>query len=65
LLTKKEKVILEFRKKGFKQIDIAKKLNISQPAVSAFEKNALGKIRSAKKILSFVKEIGFKYEEEE
>ena len=64
MLTKKEKEILELRKKGFKQIDIAVKLKISQPAVSAFESNALKKIRNAKRILEFVKELGFEYEEE-
>ena len=64
MLTRKEKEILELRKKGFKQIDIAFKLKISQPAVSAFESNALKKIRNAKRILEFVKELGLEYEEE-
>ena len=64
MLTKKEIRILELRKKGLKQKDIASKLNISQPAVSAFENNALKKIRSAKKIMEFVKKLGIKYEEE-
>ncbi len=64
MLTKKEKQILELRKKGLKQNDIASKLKISQPAVSAFESNALRKIRDAKKIMEFVKELGIEYEEE-
>lgn len=64
MLTKKEKQILELRKKGLKQNDIASKLKISQPAVSAFETNALRKIRDAKKIMEFVKELGIEYEEE-
>ena len=64
MLTTKEKQILELRKKGFKQVDIASKLKISQPAVSAFESNAIRKIRSAKKVIDFVKEKGIDYEEE-
>jgi Tfx family DNA-binding protein len=64
MLTKKEKQILELRKKGLKQGEIASKLKISQPAVSAFESNALRKIRDSKKIMDFVKELGIKYEED-
>jgi|TARA_Y100000310_G_C19996644_1_gene496541 transcriptional regulator len=47
-----------------KQNEIATKLKISQPAVSAFENNAIKKIRSAKKIMEFVKELGIEYEED-
>ena len=64
MLTKKEKQILELRKKGFKQLDIASKLKISQPAVSAFESNALRKVRDAEKSIKFVKDFGIEYEEE-
>ena len=64
MLTKKEKKILELRKKGLKQNEIASILKISQPAVSAFENNALRKIRDAKKIMEFVKDMGIEYEEE-
>ena len=64
MLTKKEKQILELRKKGLKQSEIASKLNISQPAVSTFERNALKKIRSAKKIMDYTKALGIDYEEE-
>jgi len=64
MLTKKEKEILELRKKGLKQSDIASKLKISQPAVSSFETNALRKIRSAKGVMDFVKKLGVAYEEE-
>ena len=64
MLTKKERQILELRKKGLKQNEIAVKLKISQPAVSAFENNALRKIREAEKIIQFVKDSGIKYEEE-
>jgi len=64
MLTKKEKRILELRKKGLKQNEIASKLKISQPAVSAFESNALRKIRTADQVLKFVKKLGIEYEEE-
>ena len=64
MLTKKEIQVLELRKKGLKQSEIASKLKISQPAVSAFESNALRKIRNAKKLLDIVKKIGVEYEEE-
>ena len=64
MLTKKEKQILELRKKGLKQKEIASKLKISQPGVSAFESNAIRKIRDAKKIMDFVKKTGIDYEEE-
>ncbi len=64
MLTKKEKIILELRKKGLKQNEIASRLKISQPAVSAFENNAHKKIREAKKILQFVKELGVEIDDE-
>ena len=64
MITKKEEQILELRKKGLKQNEIASKLKISQPAVSAFENNAIRKIRDSKKIMEFVKDFGIEYEEE-
>ena len=64
MLTRKEVQILELRKKGLKQSEIASKLKISQPAVSAFESNALRKIHSAKNILDIVKKLGIEYEKE-
>ena len=64
MLTKKEKQILELRKRGFKQSEIASKLKISQPAVSSFVNNSLNKIRNAKKTMVFVEKLGIKYEEE-
>jgi|TARA_B100001964_G_scaffold239439_1_gene306862 transcriptional regulator len=64
VLTKKEKQILELRKRGFKQSEIASKLKISQPAVSSFVNNSLNKIRNAKKTMEFVEKLGIKYEEE-
>jgi len=64
MLTTKEKQILELRKKGLKQSEIASRLKISQPAVSDFENNALKKIRNAKEIMEFTKKLGIEYEEE-
>ena len=64
MLTKKEIQILELRKKGLKQNEIASKLKISQPAVSAFVNNALKKIRDAKRTLEFVEDLGIEYEED-
>lgn len=58
MLTGKEIEVLKLRKKGLKQIQIAKKLGISQPAVSSFEKSISQKIRSSIKILELVKELG-------
>ena len=55
MLTKKEIQVLELRKKGFRQMEIASRLKISQPAVSSFESNSLRKIRNARKVMDFVK----------
>ena len=64
MLTKKERQILELRKKGMKQEDIASRLRISQPAVSSFERNALKKIREAKQVVEIADSMGIKYDEE-
>ena len=57
MLTKKEIEVLKLRKKGFKQLEIAKKLKISQPAVSSFERSISVKIKSSIKILDLLKEL--------
>lgn len=62
MLTEKERKILELRKKGLKQVDIAKKLGISQPAVSAFEANALKKIKEAAGTMEFARNNDIKIE---
>lgn len=64
-LTPKEKKVLELVKKGLKQSEIAAALDISQPAVSIFYRNALKKIRAARKILEFVDELGLEVDDEE
>jgi len=56
MLTKKEIEVLKLRKKGFKQVEIAKKLKISQPAVSFFERSISKKIKNSIKILNLAKE---------
>jgi|TARA_Y100000310_G_C20194836_1_gene584166 Tfx family DNA-binding protein len=62
MLTDKEREILELRKKGLTQSQVAAKLKISQPAVSAFENNALKKINDAKDVIELVKKLGIGYE---
>jgi len=61
MLTEKERKVLELRKKGYRQVEIASKLDISQPAVSAFENNALRKIRDAKVIMDFARKVRIEY----
>ena len=61
MLTEKERKVLELRKKGYRQVEIASKLDISQPAVSAFENNALRKIRDAKVIMEFARKVRIEY----
>ena len=65
LFTRKEIEILELRKKNLTQSEVAKKLKITQAAVSKFEKNAYKKILDAKKILIISNKIGVDIDEEE
>ncbi len=65
MLTKREIEVLELRKKGLKQNEIAKKLKISQPAVSLFERNILRKIKDSIQVFKIIKEIGVKYNKSE
>ena len=58
MLTEKEIEVLKLRKKGLKQIEIAKKLKISQPSVSAFENKAYKKIKDSGEVLKIAKELG-------
>jgi len=58
MLTKREIEVLKLRKKGLKQKQIAKKLKLSQPAVSKFENNAKRKIKDAQEIIKLTKELG-------
>jgi Tfx family DNA-binding protein len=60
MLTKKEIEVLELRQKGLIQKDVAKKLGISQAAVSHFEKNARRKIAEAKTTIEAARRLGVK-----
>lgn len=60
MLTEKEIQVLELRAKGLTQKEVSKKLDISQAAISHFEKNALKKISEAKKTLETAKMLGIK-----
>ncbi len=58
MLTEKEKAVLKLKKEGYTQQEIAKKLKISQPAVSNFASNALWKVKDAEEIIKLKKELG-------
>jgi len=60
MLTEKEVEVLKLKQEGLTQKEIAKKLKISQPAVSNFYNNALWKIQDAKKIIQLKKELKIK-----
>jgi DNA-binding CsgD family transcriptional regulator len=64
MLTKREIEILYLIKKGLSQGKIAKKLKISQPAVSLFKNSAKKKLGDSIKMLKLIKKIGVKYDEE-
>ncbi len=58
MLTEKEIEVLKLRKSGLNQNEIAKKLKITQPAVSNFYKNALNKIKQAEETIKLKEELG-------
>lgn len=60
MITEREIEVLKLRIKGFSQIEVSKKLKISQPAVSHFENAAYKKIENAKKIVELVKKLKIK-----
>ena len=60
MLTEKEIEVLKLKKEGFSQLEIAKKLKISQPAVSNFYNNALWKMKDAEETLKLKKEMKIK-----
>jgi transcriptional regulator len=63
VLTKKEIQILELRTTGLTQVDIALKLNISQAAVSGFERSAHKKIKEAHSTLAEAYRLGVNLDE--
>lgn len=54
-LTEKEIKVLQLRNEGLTQAEVAKRLKISQAAVSSFEKNAYRKLQDASEMLAFAK----------
>ena len=65
MLTKKEISVLELRRQKLTQTEVARKLGISQAAVSKFEKNAVLKIRRAVRTLEIAKRLKLEVEEDE
>ena len=55
MLTEKEILVLKLKNDGLTQEKIAKKLKISQPAVSSFYNNALWKIKDAEEVMKLKK----------
>jgi len=64
LFTKKEIEVLELRRKKLTQTEVAKKLKITQAAVSKFEKNAIAKIKDAKRLLILAEKMNLEVEED-
>jgi Tfx family DNA-binding protein len=62
MLTKREIEIIKLRKKGLKQKEIAKKLGLSQPAISKFENNVKRKIKDSLDTIKIVKKLGVRIE---
>lgn len=65
MLTEKELQVLVLRKEGMLQTEIARKLKITQGAVSRFEANAKAKMREAKKELAALKKLGIDVDDDE
>ena len=57
MLTEKEIEVLKLKKEGLNQTEIAKKLKISQPAVSNFYNNAIWKLKDAEEVLKLKREL--------
>jgi len=55
-LTEKEILVLQLRNQGLTQTEVAKKLKISQAAVSDFENNAYKKLFEAQQTLEFARQ---------
>jgi transcriptional regulator len=60
VITEKELKVLQLRKTGMTQVEVAKKLGISQAAISSFENSGLRKLEDAEEILKLAKELGIK-----
>ena len=62
MLTRREQEVSRLRQQGFTQTQVAKRLKITQAAVSSFETNAKRKIADAKETLEAAKKLGLKPE---
>jgi len=60
MITEKEIRVLELKIEGLTQKEIAKKLKITQPAVSNFYKNSIKKIHEAEEIIKIKKRLKIK-----
>jgi transcriptional regulator len=60
MLSEREKEVLKLKLEGKTQLEIARRLKISQPAVSNFYNNALWKIKDAEETIKLKKEMGVK-----
>lgn len=60
MLTEKEIEVWKLKLDGLSQLEIAKKLKISQPAVSNFYNNCLWKIKDAEETLRLSEELKIK-----
>lgn len=58
MLTEKEIKVLELREKKLTQVEISRKLKISQAAVSHFINNSLRKIKDAESTIEAAKKLG-------
>lgn len=56
-LTEKEIVVLQLRAQGLTQTDVARRLAISQAAVSNFEQNARRKLDDAQRTLQLARDL--------
>ena len=58
ILTEKEIKVLELKKSGLTQVQIAEKLGISQAAVSVFYNKAIAKIKASYDTVELAKKLG-------
>jgi Tfx family DNA-binding protein len=56
-LTEKEIIVLQLRAQGLTQVEVAKRLDISQAAVSDFEKNAKQKFTDAERTIQLATDL--------
>jgi transcriptional regulator len=62
MITEKEVAVMKLKKEGLTQQEIARRLKISQPAVSAFYNNFMKKMKEAEEIVSMAKDLGVRDE---